>query len=244
MTDLLCAVADCAIPNRHQPACPGDCRGCLPGRALDGAYLCGHHAGRLPVDIREAGELHAALELRLATSGIGGERTSGSPTRSPAVNGAAVEARTTIRHTLASWARLVAEERGVSLPGHWTLVALPPGVQGPLERTWTVTDTAEAMATWLAGHAGWLAAQPYADEAVDEFRELAHGQPRRVAYPNGTRSFDAAPCPAEGCAGMLRAILRRTDALLPSELVCSEDDGHVWPASSWLTLGRQLGRAA
>lgn len=43
---------------------------------------------------------------------------------------------------------------------------------------------------------------------------------------------------------MLKAILRRTDSLLPSALVCDTDETHTIPASEWITLGRKLRRAA
>jgi hypothetical protein len=245
MSEILCVADPCTVPGRHQTACPGeDCRGCLPGLAADGRYLCGHHERRLGSDVAELPALYDALALRLAATGMGGERTSGTPTRSPGINDAAVEARTVVRHTVVSWCLLVAEERGVTLPGRWTVVELPLGVEGPLQRVQVPDETMAALVAWLGKHVPWLAAQRFGGEACDEFRALAHGHPRSVAYPNGTRSFNVADCPVEECPGKVRAVLRRTDALLPSELVCTEDEGHTWPASAWLTLGRQLARRA
>src|SRR5690606_12537238 len=126
------------------------------------------------------------------------ERTSGSPDPTRLPNPAAMEARGTIRAVLAAWCRLIAEERGVELP----------------------EDTVAAMGAYIARHAHWLAAHPAAGEASDELRELAHGRPWRVAYPDGTRRVEVGPCLYDGCEGTIRAVLRASDSLLPSRIVC------------------------
>lgn len=217
----LCVVNGCRITGRHLPGCPGDCAGCLPRVATDGLRLCGVCTRRIAEDATQSARLYRELEHALTRSEKPGERTSGSPDRARIPNERAVECRTLIRHTLVGWCRLIAEERG------W---ALPP-------------DTVPAMAAYVARSSEWLAGTDYADEAAGELHDLAHGEAYRVAYPSGARRFVVAPCP--GCEdGKLIVVLRTTDSLLPSELLCDLDPEHAWPADQWLTLGRQLRKAA
>ncbi|HEX5994451.1 MAG TPA: hypothetical protein VFY84_04855 [Jiangellales bacterium] len=256
-TRPLCIAPRCRSIGYHLSDCTNEqCRGCQPRLAADGLRLCVVHTRAIADDAHRAAEVHAELALVLAASDRPGERTSGSRERGLAVNERAVWARATIRHTLVSWCKLIAEERGITLPGGWAVQHLPPGFIGPPNRLWRVNDTASSLARYLAKHADWLSASDYADEVSDELRDLAHGEPWRVAYPTGARVFEVGPCPetVDGapCPGVVRAVLRRTDSLLPSELVCDhhpdpqpEDwSSHHWPADQWLTLGRKLRRAA
>lgn len=214
--------------NRHREncnemtRCEGCCAGCQPRLAADGLRLCHYHRERIAEDAVAAAELHAELALALTAPDVAGERTSGSRDLSQLPNLRAVEARAEIRHTLVSWCKLISEERGICLP----------------------VDTPTALGAYLARHAEWLAASEYACEVSDELDELAHGRPRRIAYPTGARVFPVADCVYPGCEGTIKAILRRVDSLLPSALVCDADDEHTWPADQWLTLGRKLKRAA
>ena len=218
----LCLNPRCRVLGQHTPTCTDpDCRGCLPHRAADGLRLCERCIARLAADANLAAHLHTELEHVLAAPERPGERTSGSPDRARLPNPAAVECRTEIRHVLASWSRLIAEDRGHRLPA----------------------DTVPAMGAYVARNAVWLAAQDYAGDACTELADLAHGRAWRVAYPNGTRSFDVAGCPMDGCGGTIRAVLRQTDSLLPSALICSTDETHCWAASEWITLGRKLRQA-
>jgi len=173
-------------------------------------------------DARQAAWLYGELEHVLIGAPAVGGRVSGSPDRTRLPNMAAVEARSTIRSILVSWCRLISEERGIDLP----------------------RDEVAAMGDYIARHAHWLAAHPAAAEAADELRELAHGRPWRVAYPDGTRRVEVGPCLHDGCGGTIRAVLRASDSLLPSRIVCDANADHVWPADQWLTLGRQLRRTA
>jgi hypothetical protein len=233
-----CAVAVCRAYGRHQSDCPGeDCRGCLPRPARDGLRLCDVHTRHLADDAVEAARLHSELLHVLTGSGRPGElvRTSRDPNLT--INDAAADARVAIRATLVSWCRLISEERGISLPA----------------------DDIHAIGAYIARHAEWLAAHEAAADASAELHELAHGQPRRIAYPGGGRRFPIAlpdgtyaRCPERDdaetpgpCPGTLWTILRRDASLLPSEVVCNHDETHRWPTSRWLRLGAQLlGRSA
>lgn len=219
-----CAAPHCRTRGHHTADCADPhCAGCQPWAAADGLRLCQLHTRRLADDARQAARLYDELEHALqGGSGGGAGRISGTPDPARLPNPAAIEARATIRHTLAAWCRLIADERGISLP----------------------RDHVADMGEYIARHADWLAAQEYAGEASDELRELAHGRPWRIAYPDGVRRVEVGPCPHDGCTGTIRAVLRRVDSLLPSSILCDQDADHIWPASEWITLGRQLGRAA
>ena len=223
---VLCVSPRCRSLGQHTPDCADDtCRGCQPRQAADGLALCHVCTRRLGEDIAAVGQLHAELGLVLTMPERGGERVSGGGVaRSLNLNERAIACRSQIHGVLSSWARIVVEERG------WT----PP------------IDAPAALASFLRRDVEWLAAHPAAGEIAAVFGELAHGEPYRVAYPTGARSFDVAPCPIrdEGgdwhCDGHIRVILRRTDSLLPSELVCSADGTHRWNSSAWVKLGRKL----
>ena len=231
-TRHLCAAPRCAIRGQHAPDCGDEgCRGCAPRAAADGLNLCDRCAERAGHDLAALPELYADLVLVLATSGRPGERVSGGTSATLTLNEGAAVARSAIESKLALWSITVAEKRGVHPP--------------PIRRE---EDLVPVLAPWLRLHLEWLAAYSGAGDFADEMSDLVHDG-RRFAYPNGARTFVVGPCPREvdgqPCPGEIRAILRRTDALLPSELACSERADHRWDSTQWVRLGRELiGRAA
>ena len=248
----LCEAPRCAIRGQHAPDCGTDgCVGCLPRVAVDGLRLCGMHVDNLARDIDACPALHADLALVLAASERPGERVSGGLGGSLSLNERATVARHAVRHVLVSWALLVASERGVSVPARvitWTEVQERPSPEfiGPMplvELSRHEEPTVRLIAVMLGRHVQWLSAHPAAGECADGFAERV-AEARRVAYPTGARVFVVGPCPAQGddgrCEGQIRAVLRRVDALLPSELLCSDNDEHRWGAGMWLRLGRQM----
>lgn len=218
MTASLCISPRCKARGYHQRDCDdADCGGCLPRLAADGLRLCHFHTRRIADDSRRAAELHDELALRLTGAGLPGERTSGTPDHGADLDPRAVDARAAIRHTLVAWCRLIADERGIGLPA----------------------DTVPALGAYVARHAEWLAATEYADEVSDELHGLV-SDAYPIAYPSGARVFPIGDCPHDGCAGTIKAILRRVDSLLPSSLQCDADEEHAWPADQWIALGRKL----
>jgi len=220
MADLLCLAAYCRALGVHATDCTvTDCRGCVPRRAADGLRLCGYHTERIGLDAVRAAELHA--ECVLALAGGSGEPVRGGIPGGISLSDAATTARTEIRHTLVSWTLLIGEERGLSLPpdGMWHL------------------------GQYVAKHSQWLAAHGAAGDAVDELANLV-GLGRRAAYPDGARVIHIGSCPEvvedEPCGGKIRALLRRADSLLPSEVVCNRVETHAWTGDRWRTLGRQM----
>lgn len=215
---VLCLLATCRVPGRqHRDGCDGERCTCLRARAADGLRLCQRDTERIGQDAITLAELHGELALRLLGGTGMGERVGGTPDDTRIPNAAAVEVRTEIRHVLVAWCRLIAEERGFLLP----------------------PDTVEAMGAYVMVSATWLAATEYADEVASELGELRR-RAWGIAYPSGTRAIDIAPCPMPQCTGTVRAVLRATDALLPSELACDADDGHRWGAAQWHAFGRAV----
>lgn len=230
---LFCAAPHCRARNRHDSTCTDDCVGCLPRQAADGIYLCQLHRTAIAEDALLAAIRWQDLGIVLTGSSAPGDVVSGSKDEQGLkINERALEMRTLVRHTLAAITRLIADERGLQLPH----------------------DTVPAMARYVARHAEWLAAHDAAGDHSAELRELAHGEPYRVAHPSGGRKFllrDPAGEPVRciesvdgdaECPGTLWTILRRTDSLLPSELVCDHDEDHRVSAADWLRLGRRLTR--
>jgi hypothetical protein len=227
-------VARCGIPRRHHDGCDDQqCRGCLPGWAADGLRLCAHHAARIGGDAIKAAVLHGELELVLRPSGGGGR--TGKPGSASPPRDDVVAMRTEIRHVLVSWCLLISEERGISLPTRLEVEQLPDGFIGPPRRRRVHDETALSVGGYVAKHAEWLAAQPYAGEVSDELASLA-SRARGIAFPSGTRRVEAGPCPL--CPGTLTALVRTTDALLPSEVACDGDEAHRWASERWRELDR------
>lgn len=181
-----CAASHCRIRNRHLPDCGGHepgcekpgcktcCSGCLPRLAGDGINLCWVCTRRIAEDATRASELHDDLTLTLARQRPAGERTSGGGDRAPAVDGEVVEARSAIRVVLVDLARLIAAQRGFTVPA----------------------DTVTAIAGFVAGSAEWLAAHRGAGQHARHLRDVA-SDPRawRLAYPARSDRLYIGDCP-------------------------------------------------
>lgn len=240
-----CLSPRCGEPGEHYDDCDGTgCRGCVPRQTAPGKTLCRECTRQLGRDIPAAAALDRELLERLTGSGAGeGGKTSNPPgSRQP--DERPLWARAEIRNALAGWCRIVCEERDVAAPARLTLLQRPEGFIGPLPVVRTPDDSPVGMAAFLVRHLDWLAGHDAADELADTFADLAHGRPRRIAYPTGVRVVKIAPCPhvvgAGRCEGAIKAIVRPTDALLPTELVCDVDDTHRWSSTQWARLRRQL----
>jgi len=241
---LFCAKPNCRAFGRHLPDCDGeDCRGCQPRPAADGLLLCIVDTERIGTDATTIADLYDELAYSVMPSGNGqGQPIGRSSDGPPAPRDKVVNIRTEIRHVLASWCRLVGEERGHQLPA----------------------DEVSAMGAYVAKHATWLAAHGVAGEVAEELGSLRR-RAWSVAYPNGTKVMEVGPCPlpphmvveelAAGfigpprlveVAGMLRAIKRPQDeGLLPSEVVCTVNPEHRWAPPEWRQLDRLVsGRRA
>lgn len=152
----------------------------------DQAYACSSCSGRLARALGDVAALTEALDDAISrqtrtSSGIG--VASRSADRPLPWDQHASLAASTLRGTLSTWARLVAEERGRDLPA----------------------DTMPAMAAYLLGQLEWIRHHPAAAEAVEQIRDAVTGAVRAV--DRRPDRLYAGPCGIEGCPGELYAKL-------------------------------------
>jgi hypothetical protein len=194
-----------------------------------------HYRSNLDDLIALAPDLEAALSNSMSTVG---EKVSGSPSRMLELNDEAARVRWQIHHDMTTTVRLVIEERD------WH--------QYPRQEI-------EPMARWLRNQVEWLSAHASAGERANEASAWP-GMARGAIHPNPSKRVKIGPCVKPDCPGILTAVVRPQDSLLPSSIVCSwwtdpiqvaertesEDvaqEPHVWSADQWHALGRQMARA-
>lgn len=163
------------------------------------------------------------------TSDAAGGSGEGDPAKPP-IPAHVLSVRRETAEVLASWARLVAEERD-----------LHPSLD---------TKDAHAVAGFLVTHADWLATHESGEAAGDEIHRWA-GQCADIVERNRTRRYQVGRCPEmicddDGtelaqCAGNLWALIRETDSLLPRNVVCDGPEQHEWSPWQWHALGKRLG---
>lgn len=192
-----------------------------PRPVTRGSRLCAPCARRLAADLERLPGLHRSCESALQGSRRSelppqGRSTGGPPPGMP-FNARAADVRASILSVLGSWSGLVAQERGI----------VPPA------------RTVTALALFLRHHASWLAAHETAAEAADEVGRLVRAA-RRVVEPDSSRRMEVGACAEADCTGSLVAHVRTGGPAL-SEIVCSADAAHRWPAAEWTRLGRHLG---
>lgn len=157
MTDALCSV--CGRP------------------VADQAYLCQRDAEWLARDLGDVPALEVDLEVTLTRQDRIGDRSGGAVRRAVEplpFSPVASEAGWVLANTLSTWARHVAEERGV------------PGPHG--------SPAASIAARWLLGHVEWLRHRPEAAEALDEIRAAVGGV--RIVIDARAPRWYAGPCGA------------------------------------------------
>ena len=185
----------------------------------------------LAEDIATCARLHAELEgvlVRPTRPDEGGGKRATSV--GIALDDAAVTARDHIRATLVGWVRVAQEER-----------------PGP---TWP-TDDVPDMARWMLRNLTWYAGREWVDEMARVFGETAD-EATAAVQPDRARRVPIGECPErifddEGqdvgrCTGMLFALIRPNDPLLPADIRCTSGE-HRWTADQWHALGRRVSDA-
>lgn len=203
----LCVVRDCwrepAQPIRRRPAEIG--------------RLCAPCHRRLETVLAQLPRLYTACESALADRPPPmADRVSGSRAARLPVNPKAVEARSDVKHLLASWSRLVVDERGVG---------------GPPD------SAVRGLVAYLLRHLAWLSAHPAVGDLVEELTAVA-GRARLAAYPDPVVKLDLGRCVHAGCDRTIFASLHADDAAVPGHLRC--EAGHAWPPHRWALLARRL----
>lgn len=212
----------CVLPHRREPD--------RPRRAADGLLVCAGHRKGFPGQILDLAAAHEALAAALTSTGTGGERTRRTKSEETGIkiSDRVLLVRTLIRDNLAAWSGVVTQGRDVT----------PPPFR-PAD-----------MARFLARHTDWICAQDWIpdlwadlldDPAAEitperDWRALAQ-QARTLLQPAGRRRSGLGECP--NCGGLLVALIRDTDDLLPGKVWC-ERCGAQWAPDAWHRLGKRI----
>lgn len=139
---------------------------CACARPSPDAYLCTHCAGELVTALHTIKTLAGELDITIArlsrtSEGDGGRHTAVHPLP---FDWAASDVAYAVQNTVGSWARHVAETRGVDI-----------AMDSP---------TIGAVAAWLTGHVEWIRHRQESSEMLDEItyaaRTLRHAVDRRA----------------------------------------------------------------
>lgn len=128
----------CVMAHRQDPD--------RPRPAVDGGYICDGHVRELRALVAEAADRVDDLDR---AAGPGGKRSGTSD--GITVDLAAAECRSQMAAVMASWSRVVAEDRGVATPAGPELARTVP---------------------WLSRHVDWCAQQRWVDEMLLELRQV------------------------------------------------------------------------
>lgn len=192
------------------------CAGGVRRLAVPGLRLCERCGDRLARQLAQLPAAHesAARMLNAAVKNV--ERVAGGRTPGVPMNFSLVEARAALTAMLSCWAQLVVDERAVARPQR----------------------TVEGMAAFLRTHLRWLAAHPAAADFAEEVRET-HAALVQFTEPRTTRRVNLGSCPVTGCGGTIAAALRSDRrGERASDVRCSADTEHQWPAGMWGSLHR------
>lgn len=143
-------------------------------------------------------------------------RVSGSKERGISLDEHVLEARMAIEGILSSWARLVADERGIRSLGAEDL-------------------NVAHLARFLLAHLDWMAAHPAATDFAQEIHDLTAKVRRSSQVSADLSRMHLSECVVPGCPGTLGVRVGRGGK---REIWC--ELGHTWTAEQWLLLSRQL----
>lgn len=192
------------------------------GRSTDGhpCHQCWrNHRRRLEA----LPSLDAELETTIARQDHLGQQ---SDIRAATVHGPlpynpeASDVRTTLRATIASWARLLCDDYAHPYPA----------------------DTITAMAT-LVADLRQARTHPAALDLHDEIRDIHAAATRAIDYPDERGRIKVGPCPehdqeGEPCGGLLWAHVPREQPTFMRCDCCTRE----WDSESWKALGRSVQR--
>lgn len=247
---IFCVAAGCRARNRHRSNCiePG-CSGCAPRRARHPSHLCIKHEHDMKQDIQSLPQLYRDLATALVPPNMGLQpKVSGSNFKANSFpfNDAAAELRKQTQRHLAQLTTIISKQRSVTAP--------------QLDPNNISENNIAILSKFLWTHLEAIVSSPTLARRTCGTLNRIHRNGRRIAHPTGTRVVDVGPCTysvildvstmdqaepqqlTSACPGTIRARLRPSDSLLPSELVCSHTPDHTWPAHQWLRLRKQLQR--
>jgi hypothetical protein len=209
----------CVLVHRTEPERP---------RAATDGYLCRGHSSQLYDALTSLATYPIDADIaaydETVSAGMGAP-TTGTKTRPLPINEQRVDHAIHARKMLASWTQMVAEERGVAVP-----------------------DVPDLRVTtgFLRRHHLWIVEREWVNEYADEVLEL-NRRAWSLLNPSGVRRIEIGPCREvfdDGpCAGVLSALVRKSDDLLPSSIQCSGCSVEI-TADRWLTYGKAMREAA
>ncbi|MEU9987618.1 hypothetical protein AB0E10_12530 [Streptomyces sp. NPDC048045] len=134
-------------------------------------------------------------------------------------NTAAADVRSSIMSVLASWAGLIAEERGVAAPQRQVV----------------------GLARFLHENIPWLSVHSAAHDLIEELTTLTR-LARRASDSRSVRVIPVGTCVRAGCTGRLHAVVKVVPGTQakPSEIRCSADRAHWWACSEWAALSTRM----
>lgn len=154
----------------------------------DSAYLCITDTDELRRNLGDVTAIVDDLDFALTRQSVFSDKLGRSNGQPLPFDLRASEAAWVLRNTLAGWARLVAEERGLDGPQSNAAAITGRSVGG-----WTPSPSLTAqIAAWLLGQVEWIRHHPAADEAFDEIRSAVR-EARRVTDRPADRWY-AGPC--------------------------------------------------
>lgn len=156
--------------------------------------------------------------------------TGGGDKGRPPIPAHVLSVRRETAECLASWARLVTEERDL--------------------RTALDGGDAHAVAGFLVTHAEWLADHEAGRDAVAEVVRWS-GKCLDIVERNRLRRYRLpGKCPEDThdedgttlgpCPGLLTAYIREADTMLPKNVACDGPEMHSWDPWQWPALGRRI----
>lgn len=209
MLTNLCAAIGCVRARRPSP---------YRAQAESGLLLCPGCRDRIGTDLAELPSLYDDCESLLSAAPKAlTEKVRGRVATDLSLNQTAVSVRSDIVVILASWAGLIASERGVARPARRDV-----GV----------------LAAFVTVHLDWLLTHPAAADFAEEVTALAKAA-RRAAQPGDRIHLELGQCIRPGCESMMFATTHGDGGISLTGLVRCES-GHVWKAHQWLPLAHQL----
>jgi len=182
--------------------------------------LCAQCLVKVGTSLRALPGLYTQCEEALASStpGLGFMiRVSGSNTKGISLDPRIMEARRAIERVLSSWARLVADERGIR----------PPPAEG---------FKVPQLTRFLLVHLSWIAEHPAAPDFAREIHDLVSTARSSYHAVGDLMRVHSHECVVPGCPGTLMS--GAGEAGGEPEIRC--DAGHAWTVRQWLLLSRQL----
>lgn len=195
------------------------CDVCARPLRASSSRLCGSCVRDARRAVGELSALYRACEPTPAAAGWNpyGKISSSRRVDLP-LNETAMAVRADILTLLASWAGLVAMERGL----------------GPEQRP---ARNVDALCAFLGHQVTWLAAHPAAADFVEETARLAQ-RARSCATRDGQARIEIGRCVVSGCDAPVHALTNADAAATGTSVSCAA--GHRWPPSHWILLAKRL----